>query len=67
MAYPQYDIRFQSQGERATVMTSGGVPQSIETDGSHSFVLDVGGTRLNVELAHKSDGDRTPRLVLTFK
>lgn len=63
MAYPQYDITFQATDESKAKVKEG----PIQTDGSHTFVLDVNGTQLSVELSHESDTDRTPRLILTFK
>jgi hypothetical protein len=66
MAYPQYNITFQSNG-KSTVTHTTGQPGPTHSDGSHTFVLDVNGTQLMVELSHESDLDRTPKLVLTFK
>lgn len=63
MTYPQYDVKFMGK-----LQTMSGEPRNeIETDGSHAFVLDAGGTKIQVELTHFSDEDRTPRLILNFK
>lgn len=67
MAYPQYNIMFQSQNASGEVRTTGGVVGPVRTDGSHTFVLSVNGTLLNVELSHDSDQDRTPKLIVTFR
>ena len=66
MAYPQYDITFQSTGELKVKEKSTGKVGSIHTDGSHTLVLDVNGTQVTVALTHEDAGERTPKLVLTF-
>ena len=66
MAYPQYNITFQSTGG-STVTHSTGEAGPTHSDGSHTFVLDVNGTKVSVDLTHESAADRTPKLVVTFK
>jgi hypothetical protein len=63
MTYPTYDIKFVGKLETVEGESKG----EIETDGSHAFVLDAAGTKVQVALTHFSDEDRTPRLILEFK
>lgn len=68
MTYPLYTITFQSDPKsRTRLQTPEGKSGPIETNGSHTFVLQVNGTSIDVALTHESDFDRTPKLVLTFK
>jgi hypothetical protein len=67
MAYPEYKITFNSDHQSARVTSLEGKEAPFGTDGSHTFVLDVNGTQLQVDLTHESIDDRTPKLILTFK
>jgi hypothetical protein len=68
MAYPQYNITFQSAGTSTSkIKNVKGTLGPTHSDGSHAFVLDVNGTQVSVELSHQSEKDRTPKLVVTFK